>query len=142
MTKLAVIENKISAVKKYLKILENYQKYSKEEIEKDLTLRGAVERYLYLAAQSTIDLGEALIAYRDFRKPGTMAEVFYILEEEKIISSELRDKMVKMTGFRNIMVHNYERVDYDIVYDILINRLKDIREFLKSVELASRKSKD
>jgi uncharacterized protein YutE (UPF0331/DUF86 family) len=138
MTKLAVVENKISAVRKYLKILENYQQYSKEEIEKDLTLRGAVERYLYLAAQSTIDLGEAIIAYRDFRKPATMSEVFYILNEEKIISDKLAEKMVKMTGFRNIVVHDYEKINYDIVYDVLTNKLEDIEEFLRSIKLKIR----
>lgn len=133
MTNLATIENKISAVRKYLKILEGYKKYSKEEITRNLTLKGAVERYLYLAAQATIDTGEAVIAYENFRKPTTMSEVFYVLEEEKIISGELADKMIKMVGFRNIVVHDYERVNYDIVYDVLQNGLKDIEKFLKAV---------
>jgi len=41
MTNLAVIENKISAVKKYLKILEEYKKYSVKKLETDINLRGA-----------------------------------------------------------------------------------------------------
>jgi len=40
MTNFSVIENKISAVKKYLKIIERYKKYSKNEIVKDIDLRG------------------------------------------------------------------------------------------------------
>lgn len=36
MTNLSVIENKISAIKKYLKILERYQKYSQKEITDDI----------------------------------------------------------------------------------------------------------
>lgn len=131
MTNLAVVENKISAVKKYLKILERYKKYSQKEIEESLDIKGAVERYLYLAVQSTIDLAEAIISYKNFRKPATLSEAFYILNEEDIISLELTEKMVKMTGFRNIIAHDYEKVNYDIVYDILQNRLKDIEDFLK-----------
>lgn len=131
MTNFTTVENKISDVKKYLKILENYKKYSVEEIKKDITLKGAVERYLYLATQAAIDLGEAVIAYKNFRKPTTMSEVFYILNEEKIISADLTDKMAKMSGFRNIIAHDYEKVNYDIVYDVLQNRLKDIEKFLK-----------
>ncbi|OGC48021.1 MAG: hypothetical protein A3A94_00120 [Candidatus Portnoybacteria bacterium RIFCSPLOWO2_01_FULL_43_11] len=130
MTKLAVIENKISAVKKYLKILDGYKKHSRKEIENDLNIRGAVERYLYLAAQATIDLAESLIAYKNFRKPTTMSEAFYILNEEKIIPAELTAKMVGLVGFRNIVAHDYEKIDYDIVYDILQNRLEDIKKFL------------
>ncbi len=135
MTNFATVENKISAVKKYLKILENYKKYSVEEIKKDITLKGAVERYLYLATQAAIDLGEAIIAYKNFRKPTTMSEVFYILNEEKIISADLTDKMVKMSGFRNTIAHDYEKVNYDIVYDVLQNGLKDIEKFLKSLAI-------
>lgn len=134
MTNFSVIENKISSVKKYLKILKRYKKYSKEEIVKNIDLRGAVERYLYLAAQATIDLAEAVISFKKLRKPTTMSESFYILEEEEIIKSALSEKLVKMVGFRNIAAHDYEKMDYDIMYDILTNKLKNIEEFLKSVE--------
>lgn len=134
MSNLSVIENKISSIRKYLKILENYKKYSKEEIEADLTIKGAVERYLYLACQSVIDLGEAVISFKDFRKPTTMSENFYILAEEKIISPDLTEKMVKLTGFRNVVAHDYEKINYDIVYDILQNGTKDIQEFMSAIQ--------
>jgi len=55
---------------------------AKDEIQDDIDLKGAVERHLYLAAQSTIDLAEALIAFRNLRKPATIAEIFRILQEE------------------------------------------------------------
>jgi len=134
MTYFSVIENKISSVKKYLKLLERYKKYSKDEIVKNIDLRGAVERYLYLATQATIDLAEAVISFKEFRKPTTMTENFYILEEEGVIGRELAQNLVNMVGFRNIVAHDYEKIDYDIMYDVLINRLKDIEEFLRAIE--------
>lgn len=134
MSNLSVIENKISSTGKYLKILENYKKYSRKEIEDDLTIKGAIERYLYLACQSVVDLGEAIISFKDFRKPTTMSENFYILAEEKVISTELTEKMVKLVGFRNVVAHDYEKINYDIVYDILQNRTKDIEEFVSAVQ--------
>jgi len=134
MTYSSVIENKISSVKKYLKLLERYKKYSKDEIVKNIDLRGAVERYLYLATQATIDLAEAVISFKEFRKPTTMTENFYILEEEGVIGRELAQNLVNMVGFRNIIAHDYEKIDYDIMYDVLINRLKDIEEFLRAIE--------
>lgn len=134
MTYLSVIENKLSSIKKYLSILDNFKKYSRETLENDLVIRGAVERYLYLVSQSAIDLAEAVISYKKLRKPTTMSESFYILGEERLISGELVQKMANLVGFRNIMAHDYERVDYDIVYDILQFKLKDIEAFLDSVE--------
>ena len=125
MTNINVIENKISSIKKYQKILERYKKYSKKEIEDDIDIRGAAERYLYLLTQSTIDLAEAIISYKNFRKPSTMSEAFYILNEEKMISKELTQKMVKMVGFRNVIAHVYENIDYNIVYNVMKNSQKD-----------------
>ncbi len=133
MTNLSTIENRISAVKKYLDILDNYKKYSKEEIEKDINIRGAVERYLYLVVQSTIDLADAIISYRDFRKPTTNREALVILNEKDMISLELTEKISNMASFRNIIAHDYDKMDYGIVYDIIQNKLADIQEFLEVV---------
>lgn len=135
MTNRSVIENKISSARKYLEILRSYQKHSRTEIEQDVTLRGAVERYLYLACQSAIDLAEALIAYKGLRKPTTQSENFYILNEKGLIPDALTTKMVQLTGFRNVMAHEYTRINYDVVYDVLQNRLKDMEEFLSTISL-------
>ncbi len=134
MSSIKVIENKISSVRKYLKILQRYKGYKKEEIEGDIDIRGAVERYLYLAVQSAIDLAEAVIAYKGFRKPTTMSEAFDILNEERLIPAKLTNELVKMVGFRNIITHDYEKLDYKIVYNVLQNGRKDIESFLKRIE--------
>ena len=130
MTNLSVIENKISSIKKYLSIVERYKTYSREEIENNIDIKGAIERYLYLSAQATIDLAEAVIAYKNLRKPSTMAESFYILEEKNIISKELTQKMAGMTGFRNAIAHDYDKINYDLVYKIIHQDIKDIEVFI------------
>lgn len=134
MTNLSIIENKISAIQKYLKILEGYKKYSRKAIEENIDIKGAVERYLYLVSQAAIDLAEAAISFKNLRKPSTLSESFYILNEENIISKKLTEKMAGMVGFRNVIAHDYEKVNYDIVYDVLQNKLKDIKEFLEIVK--------
>lgn len=133
MTNFATIENKISSARKYLKILERYKKFSKKKIQEDIDIRGALERYLYLAVQSAIDLADATISYKKFRKPTTLSESFYILNEEGIIKNNLTKNMVNMVGFRNIIAHDYEKINYDIVYKILHRGLKDIDDFLKII---------
>ena len=133
MTNVSTIENKISSIKKYLNIALKHKKHSRQEIEKDDIIRGAVERHLYLVAQACVDLAEAVIAFKEFRKPITYNEGFEILEEEGVIEVELKEKMARMAGFRNVVAHDYEKINYDIVYDILQNRLPDITEFVVAV---------
>lgn len=134
MTTISIVENKISSVKKYLKILENYRKLSIKEILNSVDKKGAVERYLYLAAQATIDLAEAFISYKKYRKPTTLSEAFYILEENKIIKNDLREKMVGMVGFRNVVSHDYDKIDYEIVEEVLRSGLDDVEEFVGIIE--------
>lgn len=126
-----MIENKISAIRKYLSILDRYKGFSKVEIENNIDIKGAVQRYLYLVTQTTIDLAESIIAQKKLRKPTTMAESFHILHEAGVISDELKQKLVQMAGFRNVIAYAYEDLDYDIVVDVLHNSKKDISAFLE-----------
>lgn len=130
MTSLAVIEKGMSSIEKYLKILERYKKLSLDEIKNDIDKRGALERYLYLAVQATLDLAEAIIAYKNLRRPSTFAESFEILEENRILERDLAQKMVKMAKFRNLITHDYENINYNQIIDVLRNDLDDVEEFL------------
>lgn len=134
MTTISTLENKITSVRKYLKTLDRYKKYSEEEIINNIDLKGAVERYLYLACQATIDLAEAIISYKNFRRPSSLNESFYILQEENFINQDLAKNLVDMVGFRNVVAHDYEKINYDIVYDVLKNKLSDLEEFLNIAE--------
>ena len=134
MSNLEIIQNKINAVERYLSILKEYTKYSEEQIEADQTLSGALERYLYLAAQATIDLAEATISHKQLRKPSTMSESFVILKEDNAISAELTKIMQKMVGFRNILAHDYEDIDFSILNDIHKEKTKDIVAFLNAIK--------
>lgn len=133
MTGLDVIEKGISNVKKYLSILSGYKGISVKDLLNDLTLRGAVERYLYLVTQATIDLAEAIVSYKELRRPSTFSESFEILNESSIISKEVKTNMIQMARFRNRIAHDYGDIDYNVVYDVLINRLKDIESFLEEI---------
>ncbi|HWP90625.1 MAG TPA: DUF86 domain-containing protein [Thermodesulfobacteriota bacterium] len=134
MTNLSVAENKISSLKKYLSILEPYRNRSVEEIERDTTLRGAIERYLYLVCKTAIDLTEVIISVSKFRKPTTISESFVILEEEGVIGADLKARMADLVALLNVLAHEYEEINYEVLYDVLRNRLQDITEFVETAE--------
>lgn len=133
MTNLNILENKISVVKKYLKILESYSGLSEKEISSSLDKKGAVERYVYLVAQATIDLAEIVISYKKLRKPMSFSESFEILREHHFISNDLCTNLIQMTGFRNVLAHGYEKVDYKILLDSIKNGRKDVEEFIEII---------
>lgn len=65
--------------------------------------------------------------------PGTMGETFDRLAEGQIIDSSLADRLKKAVGFRNIAVHNYERINGEIVHAVCSRHLDDFRTFARTV---------
>ena len=134
MTSRITVIDKINSARKYLTILARYEKLTAQELKANDEKRGAVERYLYLAVQATIDLAEAFISLQGFRSPATFSEAFDVLNESEIIPNELTDDLIKMAKFRNLLAHDYEKMNYEIVCKILKKSLVDIEIFLKIVE--------
>jgi uncharacterized protein YutE (UPF0331/DUF86 family) len=129
-----VIESKMSYLRKRLATARKYRTFKLQQIQQEGIVRGAVERELYLICQSAIDLAEALIAFRRYRKPNTMREGFEILKEEGVLPSKFADEFSKITGFRNAMAHGYENLDPRVVYDVLQNKTKDVEKYLAFIQ--------
>jgi len=89
---------------------------------------------LQQAIQGCIDIGSHIISSEDWGAPGSLSDIFYRLEEHGILQPDLVEKIIPMAGFRNLIVHQYQDVDYVIVYQLYQNRLKDIEAFLDAVE--------
>jgi len=127
------IYSKLEDLKKYVQFLRSYQSHRKEELRENYTLRGAVERYLQLALECTLDIGEMIISIKGFTKPERYREVIEILGEEGILPKEFAERFAPSMGFRNILVHKYAEVDLDELYRHLQDDLEDFNTFAKCV---------
>ena len=134
MTSIETLKNKLSEVNKYHLLVVGYKKHSVDELNADVTLRGAVQRYLYLLTQATIDLGEVIISFFKYRQPSTYAEIFEILFENKFITHELITPLKKMTGFRNILAHAYGQIHIEMVHQVLQKDIFIIETFLGQIQ--------
>lgn len=119
MSNIEVIENKISYIKKRLGIAKEYQRYSLLDLERDSLVKNAVERELYVIAQAVIDLAEAIVGFKNLRKPTTMREAIEILGEEKILPKEFVEEFINIVGFRNALAHDYEDLRLEVVHEVL-----------------------
>ena len=134
MTNIRVLIKKISEIEKYFQKAKKFQKYSQKEIKNNDDLMATIERYLYLLCQATIDLAEAVISYHSFRMPANYGEIFRILQENDLINRDLTEKMIKMTGFRNVLAHAYGEVDFEKLYIVLTKDVEDIDGFVKKIK--------
>jgi uncharacterized protein YutE (UPF0331/DUF86 family) len=62
-----------------------------------------------------------------------MAESFENLEKAGILTSRTCQNMKKAVGFRNVAVHDYCSINWDIVYTVSIDHLVDFKNFAKEI---------
>ncbi|MBP6470938.1 MAG: DUF86 domain-containing protein [Chloroflexi bacterium] len=125
MVKRQIIHKRLQKLDEYLAILQEAQKYSYEAFIASPERYGSVERFLQLALEVLIDLGNHIVADDELGEVGYQRDIPALLAENGYISPELREKWFQMIGFRNILVHDYAEIDHQIVYDVLQNQLAD-----------------
>ena len=133
------VVSKLKDLEKFAVLLKGYRGRTLEELEKDLTLRGAVERYLQLAIETVIEIGEMIISKEGFKKPETYREVIEILGKEGVLDSRFARKFAPAAGFRNILVHRYTEIEIDEVFGHLQKDVNDFSTFAKQVSSYLRK---
>lgn len=65
--------------------------------------------------------------------PGSSNEMFYLLEENKLLETALTEKMVKAIGLRNLIVHEYGIIDMQTIYDLCQGDIADLEDFIKCI---------
>ncbi len=128
MVRPEVIRKRLNKLDEYLSILFNLRKYSFDDFVSDPEHYGSTERFLHLAIEAILDMGNHVIADSDLGIVNWYSDIPAILAGKGYIDSHLEKKWLQMIGFRNTLVHDYLEIDRSIVYDVLKNRLEDIEE--------------
>jgi uncharacterized protein YutE (UPF0331/DUF86 family) len=86
-----------------------------------------------MAIETCLDIAGHIVSDRGWRTPEGYADTFRVLAENKALGKGLLPRLERMAGFRNIVVHHYDKVDAAIVVGLLNKRLKDFEAFKKAV---------
>jgi uncharacterized protein YutE (UPF0331/DUF86 family) len=128
-----LILRRIADVEQYLRQLAEYRQIDLASYQNDWKTQRIVERTLHLTIEGCMDLADHIVADRRLRVPETGAATFEILAEGGVISPDLGKALVRMVGFRNILVHEYARLDPVIVLRVLQTDIADIERFRDAV---------
>ncbi|HEV8674770.1 MAG TPA: DUF86 domain-containing protein [Methylomirabilota bacterium] len=124
-----LILRKLADLDLYLRQVAEYRAVSLEDYRGDWKTQRIVERTLQMAIELCVDVANHVIADQGLRVPATYAEAFDVLAEAGMLPGPERDAMVRMVGFRNVIVHEYARVEAEIVVRILRQHLDDLARF-------------
>ena len=84
---------------------------------------------LQRACQQAIDLAIFIVTQLNYGIPKDSANAFDLLHENSVIGLKTKDSMRGMVGFRNVAVHEYQRINNDIVYSVITTHLNDFRDY-------------
>ena len=123
---------KIESIEKCLKRIKGKEQNKEFNIE-DYDTQDVIVLNLQRACQQSIDLAMFIVAEFGLGIPKTSVDSFQKLLDEKIITKEIFENMKGMVGFRNVAVHQYQSIDYDIVEYVIKNKLSDFYDFNKEI---------
>ena len=113
----------------YLSQLAPYRDLDLSEYQHDWKTQRIVERTLHLAIETCMDIADHIVSDRRLRVPETGAATFEILAEAGILPADLGNALALMVGFRNILVHDYTKLDPAILLKVLRTDLADLQRF-------------
>lgn len=93
----------------------------------------AVEKVLQEMVEICLDIGKHIIADVGLQMANENRQVFETLAQHKIISKKILTTMQNMVGFRNLIIHMYEKIDTRIVFQIYRTKLKDFDQFASEI---------
>ena len=124
-----LLRRKLAELAEYISQVSEYRDLTVERYRAEWKTQRIVERTLQMAIETRLDIASHVLADRELGAPSTYGETFEILMEAGLMSRGLGRVMVEMTGFRNVIVHEYARIDADTVVRILREHLEDFRRF-------------
>ncbi len=135
MRENAVIQRKLEVFDITLTKLREYLPVTYKKLCEDWGLQKIVERSLQILVEIMIDIAHRIIAIKGGVPPQISADAIHRLKEYGIIQHD--ETYIKMVKFRNFLVHNYDALDPEILYEIITKRLTDFERFKHEI-LASK----
>jgi uncharacterized protein YutE (UPF0331/DUF86 family) len=131
----ALILRKIERIDTYLKQIRQRKDPGIDRFTKDKDFQSIILFNLIQSIKTCFDIGTHIVSDSGWEMPSSQAAIFETIAQNKIISNQLSKKMIQMVGFRNRIIHEYEKVDLRIVYEVWRKNLKDIEKFCKAIVL-------
>jgi len=123
------IQTKIDVIVENLEKLGSLKAKTYEDFTSDFRNIDSALHRLQTSIQALLDIGSYIIANLGLKMPNTNTEIIKILSDAGYIPHEKIETYIDMSKFRNRIVHLYNQIDTETLYDILLNELDDIKDF-------------
>ena len=128
-----IVAQKIESLRRCINRVAEKTPTDVDQLIKDPDIQDILVLNLTRAVQLCVDVGSHIISESEESAPTTMGEVFAALLTLGAITPKTSEAMRKAVGFRNVAVHNYDAINWEIVFAICQKSLPDFRRFVEEV---------
>jgi len=125
--KIAYIHQQVSSIKNIIAT------YSRRDIIEDSLKLSAIKYLLQTSIEAMIDIAYHITAKKFNYPPCDARDAFKMLNTKGIIPSSDFVTYSAMIGLRNRLVHGYDDVSPEVLYDIITEQLDDFEKFISSI---------
>ncbi len=125
--KLAEIEGSVALVEE--NVPDSFEEFSELGLVKD-----GIYKRMEFAIENVYDICAIINSDLKLDMPESDEGILENLEHNGILTKDMINKVRRMKGFRNIVVHRYGKIDDRVTYSILANNIDDFYRFIEQIE--------
>ena len=129
-----LLQRHLNQLREAVNILHDLGKTKREEFTTDYHIFGLAERYLQIAIEACLQVCGILVASLGLRRPEGYHELLSIVSAQQIIPNPLAYRLEVLTNLRDVLVHDPSKLNRDLLYDYIQQRIDDLEVFAKAVE--------
>jgi len=135
VTNIELVNERLKILEENLIELEKYQALSLEQLKLNKKNLWAAEHGLQISIESILDIGNHIIANDRLGNPASYREIIEILGQKEVLPSSFAKELYKMPGFRNILIHEYIRVNAAEVFGNLKKAPAQFKKFIGFISI-------
>ncbi|MDZ7586357.1 MAG: HepT-like ribonuclease domain-containing protein [Patescibacteria group bacterium] len=125
-----LIKRKVAAIQADLTELAKFKDYSLEQIAGNYRNHKVVERIIEVVVNEAIDINQHIIVNSGYKElPFDFRESFLLLIKLKVYPKSFAQKIANSVGLRNILVHQYRKLDEEIFYASIKDCLRQYSQY-------------
>lgn len=131
MENKAVIINKYEIIKRCINRINEEYAENPDSLE-DYRKEDCIVLNIQRACEAVIDIAMYEVSTKRLGVPQSKREAIELLYKNNLIEEKCYKNIKNMIGFRNIAVHDYRKIEPEILQDVIENHLKDLEDFAKN----------
>lgn len=127
-----VLYNKINIIERCLIRIEEVYENNPENLN-DYTKQDSIILNIQRAVEACIDISMHIVSNKKLGIPQSSRDAFEVMNSNGLLSENLLKDIKGMIGFRNIAVHNYQKLNLKVIEKVIENHLVDFERFIAEV---------